>query len=536
MKSLFFALSLIFIASCSSTGLEDRANLRELIRVGNYDGAIEFIEENSFFNLDQNAYLKHLELGMAYHLKGISSLAIYHLNQAKEIDDRMFTISISNQLKTAMTNDLSKNYQGDIYERSSMYFFLALNRAILGQSDEAIFADAAQESGFSTRSLSRDEKSGYLYAARATVVAWDSFMENVRRDARDEIFQHDLLAKVGGGFIHEMIGSSNDRQTAIYLYQQALKILPSFYAPFETMNSLSGEFKRDAYRGQRKKSLVQLTTEAKELKNFLEMKIRHLKKNPKKKHNLMIVWEEGLIGEKKPKREYYSLARALAGPDATREQQQVARMGAGLITLFASSSLGLLPPPEHYSPIGLDFGVRLGLAAGSELAIKFDVPIIEKLDPSFPAEVSFHTVDGSEVLRSPLHLVNPVNEIAEASTSFHSAKRALTLGVRLAWKHLIAISASMATYKSMKKSNAEFVAKQVALFQYMTASNLIAESEKADTRYWSTLPKNVRFSHVYLPPGKYIIKIHEISSMGGTSTFGPVQILENQKKIFRARL
>ena len=118
-----------------------------------------------------------------------------------------------------------------LYERSAMYFYLALNRAILSQSDESVFADAASESGFTTRPLSRDEKSGYLYAARATVVAWDSFMENVRRDAREEVFQHDLLAKLGGGFIHEMINTRNDRQTAIYLYKQALKILPSFYAP-----------------------------------------------------------------------------------------------------------------------------------------------------------------------------------------------------------------------------------------------------------------------------------------------------------------
>ena len=103
----------------------DRAGLRELIRVGNYDGAIEFINSN-FFNDKQNTYLKNLELGMAYHLKGVPSTAIYHLNIAKEIDDSMFTISIGNKLKTAVTNDLSKKYQGDIYERSAMYFYLAL--------------------------------------------------------------------------------------------------------------------------------------------------------------------------------------------------------------------------------------------------------------------------------------------------------------------------------------------------------------------------------------------------------------------------
>ncbi len=533
----FFILFLsCVLVSCSSSGINDRAGLRELIRVGNYDGAISFIENNSFFNDEQNRYLKNLELGMAYHLKGVPSMAIYHLNQAKEIDDAMFTVSISNQLKTAMTNDLSKNYQGDIYERSAMYFYLALNRAILSQSDESIFADAGTESGFSTRALSRDEKSAYLYAARATVVSWDGFMENVRRDAKTEVFQHDLLAKLGGGFIHEMIGTRNDRQTAIYLYEQALKILPSFYAPYESINKLAKEFKKSFFGGKRDSSFISLTDEANSLKSFIEMKIRHLKKNSSKKHNLMIVWEEGLMGEKKPKREYYSIARALAGPDSTPEQKRAARMGASLITLFASSALGLLPPPNYYSPVGVEFGVRLGLAAATELAISFDVPVIEKVDPLFPAEVSFHAEDGREVLRTPLHIANPLNEVAAASTSFHSARRAVSLGARLAWKHILAITAAITTYKSMKKNNAEFLAKQIAVFQYMASAKLIAESEAADTRYWSTLPQNIRLSHVHLPAGTYNIKIHEHVTMGGTSTFGPVVIKENQKNIFNVRL
>ena len=262
MPNFLLIILLFILFSCANSGLDDRAGLRELISGGNYDGAIAFIEKNNFFNHEENAYLKNLELGMAYHLKGVPSMAIHYLNQAKEIDDRLFTISIGNKLKTAMTNDLSKTYQGDIYERSAMYFYLALNRAILSQSSESLFADAASERGFTKRTLSRDEKSAYLYAARATVVAWDGFMENVRRDARDEVFQHDLLAKLGGGFIHEMINTRTDRQTAIYLYEQALKILPTFYAPYESINSLRKNLKNHFLA--EKKTLVLLLLQTKQ--------------------------------------------------------------------------------------------------------------------------------------------------------------------------------------------------------------------------------------------------------------------------------
>ena len=36
--------------------------------------------------------------------------------------------------------------------------------------------------------------------------------------------------------------------------------------------------------------------------------------------------------------------------------------GVGFM-FFASAKLGLLPPPQHYSPVGAEVGIRLGLAA-----------------------------------------------------------------------------------------------------------------------------------------------------------------------------
>ena len=77
MAQLFSIGILLLLFGCASSGLQDRAGLRELIRLGNYDDAITYIENNRFFNDGPNAYLKNLELGMAYHLKGIPSMAIH---------------------------------------------------------------------------------------------------------------------------------------------------------------------------------------------------------------------------------------------------------------------------------------------------------------------------------------------------------------------------------------------------------------------------------------------------------------------------
>ena len=70
-------------------------------------------------------------------------------------------------------------------------YFSRLNRAILSQSSESVFADAGSESGFTTRKLP-EMKEAVIFTPPGQLVSWDSFMENVRRDARDEVFQRSL--------------------------------------------------------------------------------------------------------------------------------------------------------------------------------------------------------------------------------------------------------------------------------------------------------------------------------------------------------
>ena len=60
-KFLYLFFIALFLVGCASTGLQDRAGLRELIRQYRFDDAIAYIENNSFFNKDQNKYLKHQE-------------------------------------------------------------------------------------------------------------------------------------------------------------------------------------------------------------------------------------------------------------------------------------------------------------------------------------------------------------------------------------------------------------------------------------------------------------------------------------------
>ena len=303
-----------------------------------------------------------------------------------------------------------------------------------------------------------------------------------------------------GGFVHELLGTRNDLQTALLLYRSAWDVLFKNYNAYPTFNASSQKFRKDFEKfpslkpSKVEKEYVLETIHQKDLKQFLQRKIlsltrairpREVKREIKRlkiskevqklatksrPSNFLLILNEGMIGEKVPKREYYSLAKALEGDNPTPEQKKVAQLGAGFITLFAASKLGLLPPPQNYSPIGMEMGVRLGLAAGDAVAISFQVPQIKK-DPALNKLVRKIKVlnQKNEVIhQSILPIIAPMSDIAEEAVFEYAADRALRQGSRLAWKHITAIGTSIFTYKSMiRNQTAEFIAKQAALFQYI---------------------------------------------------------------------
>ena len=70
MKMIWCLALVFFVASCGNSGLKERDKYRDLIKMGKFNEAIKFVEDNEFFNEKDNALLKNLELGMGHHLAG----------------------------------------------------------------------------------------------------------------------------------------------------------------------------------------------------------------------------------------------------------------------------------------------------------------------------------------------------------------------------------------------------------------------------------------------------------------------------------
>ena len=166
------------------------------------------------------------------------------------------------------------------------------------------------------------------------------------------------------------------------------------------------------------------------------------------------------------------------GNSDSKSKRAIARFGSTALMLFATHKIGLMPPPNNYSPVGAEMGIRLGsLAAGRSAAISFDVPKMQKIP--LPKSPMMLEIKGKKSLTIPFPISAPVTEIAEQAVRESAMNRAIRQGSRLAWKHLTAIATCMATYEAMKKKNGEYVAKQAAVFQYFAFVGLNQRNRKS---------------------------------------------------------
>ena len=211
MNQNLLLLSIIFFAvSCASSGLKERDVLRKLVVQKDFTEAQELLKNSEFYKKERNQLLFFLEKGMIHHLAGEFEKSALDFEQAKVVHQKLYTKSISKKAATFLTNDSTDNYYGQIYERSLLHFYQALNHFILYQQGDA----------------------KKLRAARAELLAWDSYMESIRTKRLGRtVFKQDLLAKTFGAFIHESLNTSADDQIALQLYKDAKRILLEITIP-----------------------------------------------------------------------------------------------------------------------------------------------------------------------------------------------------------------------------------------------------------------------------------------------------------------
>lgn len=581
MRTTPLLLILIFTLSACSTGArKQRAAYREAFSKQKYGESFKILHSEKILKEKNSKLLYYMEKGLLHHAQGAYLASAEALYQAERYAKELYTQSVSKNIASYLVNDRTVDYYGPLFERSMVYAYLALNHYLLSQklqTTEYVDYDfkTKKEIKIPAQQLSDKERRNHLSKARNFVMAWHAYLKSFQHQRLGEkIFKFDLLSKVLGATIHEAWGSRSDANIALQLYKDALKVLRQNYNSYRSLNTKSEKFNGN-YQNLHKlpqsvleKDYIAATFHQTHLRDFLHTKILGLtklyrpgqlkraiqiynpspevisdvKSMPRKKGNITLVLQRGLISKKQPEKYDMSLSGALAKSNDPGVRSLITEVGAPILTQFAMNVLKLRPKAGYRSNSKALLGTVAGTVVAYQAGIAFELPKVVPHPSKGKAEI-FVSQNGKVLRKIPLPLISPLSDIAEEATRYRSKKIFFKTGLRVALKHAAGIAAAYLTYRGIKgkSDDMDFLARSAAIGQYLLTAKAIAKSEQADTRHWTSLPQDIRVTHFYLPKGIYQLHLNIDGRLDGSTSkkvdLGQVTVASDEDtKILNHRL
>ncbi len=497
MKKLnaLLVFSLVLFAGCSSN---QKAILqyRELVQKKDYKSALEMMKGDSIYKDEQSRLLKFMELGTLHLYSGEYYQALQYFDRARDLSDKLFTVSISKKIAGTIGNESSDNYYGEKYERSLIRYYTILAHYNLYEKGqyEAYTAEERDDKGKVLKStpmtavtLDDSKKRFHLTAAKSVLLEWNSILEDMKKTTAGEVtYKDDLLAKFVGAVLHEKADSTADRQIALNLYKESKNTVFRYYNSYQSFNAKYLDFNKD-YRklpGLDPKAIqstyVNSTPLSLAVTSFADEQVKEW--GTKDKDNVYLVWHEGLISNKEIKKYDFPI-------------------GLTAVTIVPNQKMDFVGFAKQ----------ALAISDIADPKVEFEMPVI----PYRPNNEDFKMIvkkDGKVVLEKSALLMDPLSEMAFYTVDSKAISDLAKTGARVVTKHLTALAASFATYKGLKDKMGDGIALMSGIGAYNLAARGIAESEKADLRSWMTLPNQVRMNSFKLPPGEY-----ELYSLNGST-------------------
>ncbi|WP_230851859.1 hypothetical protein [Pseudoalteromonas luteoviolacea] len=240
-KSHFAFLTIVYaflLSGCQSTPANKSAIL--LAQQGQFETAKQTIRSD-YSATGKSKLLHYLELGMLNHLQGNYQLSNQLLDQAQQIIEEQYTISISESALALVSGPTYTTYAGKVYHRPLINFYKALNyNALANQSNsgsEALLDSALVEMRQLDTYLSgmKDKTGGY--GSQQELSGLDSITQQIYNLTRPLFAPNDLLEDIeykDDAFAHYVSGilfeRSGELDSARLQYQRALQAFENGFA------------------------------------------------------------------------------------------------------------------------------------------------------------------------------------------------------------------------------------------------------------------------------------------------------------------
>lgn len=528
MNRFFFFYLLITLCSCSLLSRKDQATVRGHFIQKDFDSAIKYIESSSLKKDEKNLLLYYLEKGTIefYQKKYLESSLTFE--NANKLIEKLYTKSVKEAIASSIVNDNSKSYYGAIYERSLIYYY--------------------QAQAFKELSLTNSK---YKDQLRAILLRWNSFFDEVKRADYKSFQKHDVFYKLMASEMHMFLNTKRDLEISYILLQDALKIAKNVAPIFPVYNENYIAYGKALRSKKSTKNLLEPTKAYEKLIEHIKISIltyakkyrpndyRRFSRRWKEKRTYddktIVLIEYKHINGLEPKNFAINLNSVLKDVKDPSSRAMIEGIGVSALTYFAMGPIGLGYVSQHGN-VSIYGNHHLGNEVTKEVGIEFEIPSVKK--PNYNKNFQLIAIDeNNKEKKYPIDYKASFSDLSYIQSEEIIANNFNQRASRVGVKYVLALLAAYSTYKSMEEKNPLF-ANAAAMTQFLISQKAIKETEKADTRHWSTLPGIMLRSSLDLKPGNYSLVL-EVSELNAPEikriNLGKLELKSNERSLFTYR-
>ncbi|MFL5814364.1 MAG: COG3014 family protein [Bdellovibrionia bacterium] len=192
-----FALAWGALTGCSSARMSDHES-DSLFRQGQYEAAAtrlqKGLDEHGTDSRDSLLYL--LDIGLAYNTAGKYEESIKAFLKADKIAEIKDYTSLATESATVLTSDNIKDYKGEDFEKVLINAYLALDYAMLGNTEDALVE--ARRVNHKLHLMKTDGKRNYEYSAFARYMS--GILYEAEGDANNAYIDYKEVYRIQPGF------------------------------------------------------------------------------------------------------------------------------------------------------------------------------------------------------------------------------------------------------------------------------------------------------------------------------------------------
>lgn len=520
---------LLLIPVCvlmSACGTTDSARLKEsrnFYLQDDFAHAEASLYTPEVFKYSQNRLEHFYLLSSVAMSQGEYEKAIYFLNRAREVANAVRSSS-------GMFEWFSTDYRSNPVEYSYIHSMLVMAYSLLAEAGSTppwstpqikddkgnTLVDAQMHSA---HSFNGREVAELRQKARAELLAWDTFLENLKRTyPSQDFYKEDLWARILASYIHGVSNDNNEKRTAELLADDSRKIFTREFSQYPSSKA----------SGESTSKLIE------KLKNRYQNK---------KELDTLVVLEAGVMPKYKIRRFHLGLSTLFKNIQDPHLRSMMEQVGIQVL-LTAAPEFGLV----------LFSGGIAGAVTPSDEDDEFEGPprfFSDAVDRSFGFEIKFPTLafpppdtrvkltllkPGKTAADFILPILSPLQEILATELKQREQKEMFERAVRIGTQYLAILIPAIQAYRAADREGNVFK-KLAVLGGYFFAKKVIDNANSPDLRSWSYLPQFIAGDMISLPAGEYDAKITLENQFGRDErSVGKIQIGNPAKAIIRARV